>query len=49
MGKQAIDDDYNQTAQILGTILGWPVGTFSSAIEINDKKATVTREVDFGL
>lgn len=51
MGKQSIDDDYNQTGQILASILGIPSATFSSKIEFTDdsKSATVTREVDFGL
>lgn len=51
MGKQSIDDDFNQTGQILGSILGIPTASFSSKIELDaaNKKATVTREVDFGL
>lgn len=49
LGKQAIDDDYVQTGQILASILGWPSATFSSKIEFADKLAIVTREVDFGL
>jgi electron transfer flavoprotein beta subunit len=51
LGKQSIDDDYNQTGQILASILGIPSATFSSKIEFADdmKSATVTREVDFGL
>ena len=49
LGKQAIDDDYNQTGQILAAILGYPSATFASKIELGDKDATVTREVDFGL
>ena len=49
MGKQAIDDDSNQTGQMLAAILGWPQGTFASAIEFADGKVQVTREVDGGL
>ncbi len=49
MGKQAIDDDSNQTAQMLSALLGWPQATFASKVEIADGKATVTREVDGGL
>ena len=49
MGKQAIDDDSNQTGQMLAAILGWPQGTFASAIELGDGKVAVTREVDGGL
>ena len=49
LGKQAIDDDYVQTGQILASILGWPSATFGSKIEFGDKEAAVTREVDFGL
>lgn len=49
LGKQSIDDDYNQTAQILASILGYPSATFASKLEIADKEATVIREVDFGL
>ena len=49
MGKQAIDDDCNQTGQMLSAILGWPQGTFASKIELKDKTILVTREVDEGL
>ncbi len=49
MGKQAIDDDCNQTGQMLGALLGWPQGTFASKVVIADGDATVTREVDGGL
>ena len=49
MGKQAIDDDYNQTGQILSAILNWPQGTFSSEVKLNNKEVTVVREVDGGL
>ncbi len=49
MGKQAIDDDSNQTAQMLSALLGWPQATFASKVDIADGKATVTREIDGGL
>jgi electron transfer flavoprotein beta subunit len=49
MGKQAIDDDCNQTGQMLAAILGWAQGTFASKIELKDKAIQVTREVDEGL
>ncbi len=49
LGKQAIDDDCNQTGQMLAALLGWAQGTFASKIAIADGKATVTREVDGGL
>lgn len=52
LGKQSIDDDYNQTGQILGSLMGIPTATFSSKIEFqgdDNKTAEVTREVDFGL
>lgn len=49
VGKQAIDDDANQTGQMLAGLLGWPQGTFVSKLRIGDGKATVTREVDGGL
>lgn len=51
MGKQAIDDDCNQTGQMLAALLGWPQATFASKIEFVDdhKKVAVTREVDGGL
>ncbi|MCM2475204.1 electron transfer flavoprotein subunit beta/FixA family protein [Rhizobium sp. CG5] len=49
VGKQAIDDDANQTGQMLSALLGWAQGTFASKIEIGDGKASVTREVDGGL
>ncbi|MBO6836612.1 MAG: electron transfer flavoprotein subunit beta/FixA family protein [Alphaproteobacteria bacterium] len=48
-GKQAIDDDANQTAQMLSALLGWPQATFVSKLEIGDGEATATREVDGGL
>ena len=49
MGKQAIDDDSNQTPQMLAALLGWPQATFISKLEITDGKARVSREVDEGL
>jgi electron transfer flavoprotein beta subunit len=49
LGKQAIDDDCNQTGQMLAGLLGWPQGTFASKIEIGDGKIDVTREIDGGL
>jgi electron transfer flavoprotein beta subunit len=49
VGKQAIDDDCNQTGQMLAAMLGWAQGTFVSALEIAADKAIVTREVDGGL
>ncbi|HEX2257051.1 MAG TPA: electron transfer flavoprotein subunit beta/FixA family protein [Afifellaceae bacterium] len=49
MGKQAIDDDCNQTGQMLAALLGWPQGTFASSIVISDGEIEVTREVDAGL
>jgi len=49
VGKQAIDDDSNQTGQMLSAILGWSQGTFASKLEITPEVATVTREVDGGL
>ena len=49
LGKQAIDDDANQTGQMLATIWGRPQATFASKLVIEDGKATVTREVDAGL
>ncbi|WP_348761496.1 electron transfer flavoprotein subunit beta/FixA family protein [uncultured Salinisphaera sp.] len=49
MGKQAIDDDANQTGQMTAAKLGWPQATFASKIELGDGRATVTREVDAGL
>ncbi|NMM45440.1 electron transfer flavoprotein subunit beta/FixA family protein [Rhodospirillaceae bacterium KN72] len=48
-GKQAIDDDANQTAQMLSALLGWPQATFVSKLEIGSDEATATREVDGGL
>jgi len=49
LGKQAIDDDNNQTGQMLAGLLGWAQGTFASKVEIADGKASVTREIDGGL
>jgi electron transfer flavoprotein beta subunit len=49
LGKQAIDDDCNQTGQMLAALLGWPQGTFASKIEHKNKVIEVTREVDEGL
>ena len=49
MGKQAIDDDCNQTGQMLAALLNWPQATFASKIEIKDKVLEVVREVDEGL
>ena len=49
LGKQAIDDDCNQTGQMLAALLGWSQGTFANKVDLADGKATVTREVDGGL
>ncbi len=49
MGKQAIDDDSNQTGQMLAGLLGWPQATFASKLTLADGRAQVTREVDGGL
>ena len=49
LGKQAIDDDANQTGQMLAALQGWPQATFASKVVIADGKATVTREIDGGL
>jgi electron transfer flavoprotein beta subunit len=49
LGKQAIDDDCNQTGQMLGALLGWPQGTFASKVTVDSDKVEVTREVDGGL
>lgn len=48
-GKQAIDDDSNQTGQMLAALLGWPQGTFASELTCSDNALQVTREVDGGL
>ena len=49
LGKQAIDDDCNQTGQMLAALLGWGQGTFASKVEVAEGAVTVTREVDGGL
>ena len=49
LGKQAIDDDSNQTGQMLAALLGWGQATFASKLELKDGEAVVTREVDGGL
>ena len=49
LGKQAIDDDSNQTGQMLAALLGWPQATFASKVEIGAESVTVTREIDGGL
>ena len=49
LGKQGIDNDNNQTGQMLATLWGRPQATFASKIELNEKKATVVREIDLGL
>ena len=49
LGKQAIDDDSNQTGQMLSALLGWSQGTFASEIKLEDDKLLVTREIDGGL
>jgi electron transfer flavoprotein beta subunit len=49
VGKQAIDDDSNQTGQMLAALLGWPQGTFASKITVSDSQAKVVREIDGGL
>ena len=48
-GKQAIDDDANQTGQMLSALMGWPQATFASKLAVSGSKATVTREIDGGL
>ena len=48
-GKQAIDDDANQTGQMLSALMGWPQATFASKVAVGSGKATVTREIDGGL
>ena len=48
-GKQAIDDDANQTGQMLAALMGWPQATFASKVVVDDNVATVTREIDGGL
>ena len=49
LGKQAIDDDCNQTGQMLAALLGWPQGTFASKVELEGDKLKLTREIDGGL
>jgi electron transfer flavoprotein beta subunit len=49
MGKQAIDDDANQTGQMLAALLGWPQATYASKVDLAGERATVKREVDGGL
>ncbi|MTI01049.1 electron transfer flavoprotein subunit beta/FixA family protein [Roseibium sp. RKSG952] len=49
LGKQAIDDDCNQTGQMLAALLGWAQGTFASKVDLGDDSADVTREIDGGL
>jgi electron transfer flavoprotein beta subunit len=49
LGKQAIDDDCNQTGQMLAALLGWPQGTFASKVAVESGSVSVTREVDGGL
>ena len=49
LGKQAIDDDCNQTPQMISAILNWPQATFASKIEIENDNAVITREIDEGL
>jgi electron transfer flavoprotein beta subunit len=49
LGKQAIDNDCNQTGQMLAALLGWAQGTFASKLSLSEGKADVTREVDGGL
>ena len=49
LGKQAIDDDANQTGQMLAALLNWPQATFASKVEVSGETAKVTREIDGGL
>ncbi len=49
LGKQAIDNDSNQTGQMLAALLGWPQGTFASEVEVSGEELRVTREIDGGL
>ncbi len=49
LGKQAIDDDFNQTGQMLAALLGWGQGTFASKVALTDSSVDVTREIDGGL
>lgn len=49
MGKQSIDDDFNQTGQMAAALLGWPQATFASKVEMTDKECLVEREIDGGI
>src|SRR4029078_5670154 len=49
MGKQAVDDDANQTGQFLAALLYWPQATFASRVELKDGEVTVDRETDYGI
>ncbi len=49
LGKQAIDDDSNQTGQMLAALMGWPQGTFAHKLELSDSTAKIEREIDGGL
>ena len=49
VGKQAIDDDCNQTGQMLAAMLNWPQATFSSKVNLKDKSMEIVREIDEGL
>jgi len=49
LGKQAIDDDSNQTGQMLAALMGWPQGTFASKVEMGEGNMNLTREIDGGL
>jgi electron transfer flavoprotein beta subunit len=49
LGKQAIDDDCNQTGQMLGALMGWPQGTFASGLALSEDQIEVVREIDGGL
>ena len=49
MGKQAIDDDCNQTGQMLAALLNWPQGTFASKIVVGEGSVAITREIDGGM
>jgi len=49
MGKQSIDDDYNQTGQMLAGMLNWPQATFASKVTLNEDSVDVEREIDGGM
>jgi electron transfer flavoprotein beta subunit len=49
MGKQAVDDDANQTGQFLAALLDWPQATFASRVELKDREVSVDRETDYGI